>query len=213
MDLDEDQWSYYEATATRADSLMSCVGAMHVTRFLRIYGGPSACVLDLGCGTGVWLNALLANYGRVIALDYAPSRTSSVRADFRGRTNLTVISANLLDFYIPLKVDVVLLSFVLSHLRPSEACSLIEYAATSRPHGRAIAIIDHAAAAYEEKWASSTATAERTVAIRRGKFRTHYVRKRFGAVRELADTLSIPGSYIAHGHCEALTLRPMSAAK
>jgi HAD superfamily phosphoserine phosphatase-like hydrolase len=92
----------------------------HDIDFVKRFAGPDKTLLDLGAGTGLLLNALLADFRRIAAVEKYPEFSNFIqRAE-----HVSVTNADLLDFTTDETFDVVTLFGVMNFFSPEEAESI-----------------------------------------------------------------------------------------
>ncbi len=141
---------YYGPPGTKfrglVEGLVRLVGSRHA-RFLSRGLRPAARVLDVGCGRGVFLEALLDRGFEVHGFETSESATRGAdpRARFRIASNLA--SAD----YAPASFDEVIIWHVLEHL-VDPAGTLAEIRRLLRPDGRLVVAVPNFSS-FQARWA------------------------------------------------------------
>jgi SAM-dependent methyltransferase len=100
--------------------------------------GPTASVLDVGCGAGAWTELFAQNYGRVVGVDASAGMLATARQRLAGRDNVELALGDALTMPIAGEFQGVLLGGLLMYLDRADAVALLVRLGRLAPGGRII---------------------------------------------------------------------------
>lgn len=100
--------------------------------------GPTASVLDVGCGAGAWTELFAKRYRRVVGVDASPGMLATARRRLTGQGNVELIQGNALTVDLDGEFQGVLLGGLLMYLDRADAVALLARLGELAPRGRII---------------------------------------------------------------------------
>lgn len=100
--------------------------------------GPTAAVLDIGCGAGAWTALFARKYGRIVGVDASAGMLAAASRRLSGHGNVELVHGNALTAPLQGEFDGVLLGGLLMYLDRSDAEVLLKRLSQLAPHGRII---------------------------------------------------------------------------
>jgi SAM-dependent methyltransferase len=100
--------------------------------------GPTASVLDVGCGAGAWTERFAQRYGRVVGVDASVGMLAAAGRRLAGRHNVELVRGNALTVALDGEFDGVLLGGLLMYLDRADAVALLVRLGELAPRGRII---------------------------------------------------------------------------
>jgi SAM-dependent methyltransferase len=100
--------------------------------------GPSAAVLDIGCGAGAWTALFAQQYARVVGVDASAGMLAAARRRLAGHDNVELVHGNALTAPLHGEFDGVLVGGLLMYLDRADAGALLERLSELAPTGRII---------------------------------------------------------------------------
>jgi SAM-dependent methyltransferase len=100
--------------------------------------GPSAAVLDVGCGAGAWTALFAQQYARVVGVDASAGMLAAARRRLAGHDNLELVHGDALTAPLQGEFDGVLLGGLLMYLDRADAGELLKRLSELAPNGRII---------------------------------------------------------------------------
>jgi SAM-dependent methyltransferase len=100
--------------------------------------GPTAAVLDIGCGAGVWTALFARKYGRVVGVDASAGMLAAARRRLSGHGNVELVHGDALTAPLQGEFDGVLLGGLLMYLDRADAEALLKRLSQLAPNGRII---------------------------------------------------------------------------
>jgi SAM-dependent methyltransferase len=100
--------------------------------------GPSAAVLDIGCGAGAWTAHFARKYGRVVGVDASAGMLAAARQRLTGHDNVELVHGDALTASLQGKFDGVLVGGLLMYLDRADAAVLLERLSQLAPNARII---------------------------------------------------------------------------
>ncbi len=145
--------SYWEDAAAEADSAsymahdqglpQDCIehrftleGAVIDRWFANL--GPSAALLDIGCGAGAWTARFAAQYARVVGVDASAGMLDAARRRLAGHDHVELVEGDALTVPLDGDFDGVLVGGLLMYLDRADAESLLRRLSRLAPNGRII---------------------------------------------------------------------------
>ncbi len=100
--------------------------------------GPTASVLDIGCGAGAWTAFFAERYGRVVGVDASAGMLAAARRRTSGHDNVELVHGDALTAPLHGNFDGVLLGGLLMYLDRADAEVLLKRLSRLAPNGRII---------------------------------------------------------------------------
>jgi SAM-dependent methyltransferase len=100
--------------------------------------GPTAAVLDIGCGAGAWTAMFAQRYGRVVGVDASAGMLAAARRSLAGHGNVELVHGDALTAPLHGEFDGVLLGGLLMYLDRADAEALLRRLGQLAPNGRMI---------------------------------------------------------------------------
>jgi SAM-dependent methyltransferase len=100
--------------------------------------GPTAAVLDIGCGAGAWTALFARKYGRVVGVDASAGMLAAARRRLSGHGNVELVHGDALTAPLQGEFDGVLLGGLLMYLDRADAEVLLRRLSQLAPNGRII---------------------------------------------------------------------------
>lgn len=100
--------------------------------------GPTASVLDLGCGAGAWTELFAQRYARVVGVDASTRMLATARQRLAGRDNVELVQGDALAVTLEGEFQGVLLGGLLTYLDRTDAVTVLVRLGRLAPHGRII---------------------------------------------------------------------------
>lgn len=100
--------------------------------------GPTAAVLDIGCGAGAWTALFAQQYGRVVGVDASAGMLAAARRRLAGYGNVELVNGDALTAPLDGEFDGVLLGGLLMYLDRADAATLLGRLGRLAPNGRII---------------------------------------------------------------------------
>ncbi len=100
--------------------------------------GPSAAVLDIGCGAGAWTALFAGRYARVVGVDASAGMLAAARRRLVGHDNVELVHGNALTAPFHGEFDGVLVGGLLMYLDRADAEVLLNRLGELAPNGRII---------------------------------------------------------------------------
>jgi SAM-dependent methyltransferase len=100
--------------------------------------GPTASVLDVGCGAGTWTGLFAQRYGRVVGVDASAHMLAAARQRLAGHDNVELVQGNALTAALHGEFQAILLGGLLMYLDRADAVTLLLRLAQLAPRGRII---------------------------------------------------------------------------
>jgi len=100
--------------------------------------GPTAAVLDIGCGAGAWTELFAQRYAHVVGVDASAGMLAAARLRLAGHDNVELVHGNALTAPLQGEFDGVLLGGLLMYLDRADAGVLLERLGRLAPNGRII---------------------------------------------------------------------------
>lgn len=100
--------------------------------------GPTASVLDVGCGAGAWTELFAQRYGRVVGVDASSGMVAAARRRLAGHRNVDVLQGDARTVPIDGEFQGVLLGGLLMYLDRADAVALLVRLGELAPAGRII---------------------------------------------------------------------------
>lgn len=100
--------------------------------------GPTAAVLDIGCGAGAWTARFAQQYGRVVGVDASAGMLAAARRRLAGHDNVELVQGDALTAPLQGDFDGVLLGGLLMYLDRADAEVLLKRLSQLAPNGRII---------------------------------------------------------------------------
>ncbi len=100
--------------------------------------GPTASVLDVGCGAGAWTQLFARRYGRVVGVDASGGMVAAARRRLAGLPNVDVLQGDARTVPIDGEFQGVLLGGLLMYLDRADAVALLVRLGELAPAGRII---------------------------------------------------------------------------
>ena len=100
--------------------------------------GPTASVLDVGCGAGAWTELFAQHYGRVVGVDASAGMLATAHQRLAGRGNVELVLGDALTVAIEGEFQGVLLGGLLMYLDRADAVALLVRLGQLAPRGRII---------------------------------------------------------------------------
>jgi SAM-dependent methyltransferase len=100
--------------------------------------GPTAAVLDIGCGAGAWTALFARKYGRVVGVDASAGMLAAARRRLSGHGNVELVHGDALTAPLQGEFDGVLLGGLLMYLDRADAEALLKRLSQLAPNGRII---------------------------------------------------------------------------
>ncbi len=100
--------------------------------------GPTASVLDVGCGAGAWTERFAHRYGRVVGVDASVGMLDAAQRRLAGQGNVELLQGDALTVAIDGEFQGVLLGGLLMYLDRSDAVALLVRLGQLAPRGRII---------------------------------------------------------------------------
>lgn len=100
--------------------------------------GPTASVLDVGCGAGAWTQLFARRYGRVVGVDASAGMLAAARRRLAGQDNVELVHGDALTVALDGEFQGVLLGGLLMYLDRADAVALLLRLAQLAPRGRII---------------------------------------------------------------------------
>lgn len=100
--------------------------------------GPTAAVLDVGCGAGAWTALFAQQYGRVVGVDASSGMLATARRRLAGHDNVELVHGDALTAPLHGEFDGVLLGGLLMYLDRADAERLLIRLRQLTPNGRII---------------------------------------------------------------------------
>jgi SAM-dependent methyltransferase len=145
--------SYWDAAAAEADSAAymahdqglpaDCIEHRFaleravIDRWFAVLG-PSAAVLDIGCGAGAWTALFAEQYARVVGVDASAGMLAAARRRLAGHGNVELVHGDALDAPLEGEFDGVLVGGLLMYLDRADAGALLKRLSQVAPNGRII---------------------------------------------------------------------------
>src|SRR6266851_1790486 len=100
--------------------------------------GPTASVLDVGCGAGTWTELFAQRYGRVVGVDASVGMLAAARRRLAGHANVELVWGDALTVALDGEFQGVLLGGLLMYLDRADAVALLVRLGQLAPRGRII---------------------------------------------------------------------------
>jgi SAM-dependent methyltransferase len=100
--------------------------------------GPTASVLDVGCGAGAWTALFAQRYARVVGVDASTGMLDTARQRLAGQGNVELVQGDALTVTLDGEFQGVLLGGLLMYLDRADAVTLLVRLARLAPNGRII---------------------------------------------------------------------------
>jgi len=100
--------------------------------------GPTASVLDVGCGAGAWTELFAQRYGRVVGVDASAGMLAAARRRLAGQGNVELVRGDALTVALNGEFQGVLLGGLLMYLDRADAVALLVRLGQLAPRGRII---------------------------------------------------------------------------
>ena len=100
--------------------------------------GPTASVLDVGCGAGAWTELFAQRYARVVGVDASAGMLATARQHLAGRGNVELVQGDALTVTLDGEFQGVLLGGLLMYLDRADAVTLLVRLGQLAPRGRII---------------------------------------------------------------------------
>ena len=100
--------------------------------------GPTASVLDVGCGAGAWTELFAQRYGRVVGVDASAGMLDAARRRLAGHPDVELVRGDALTAPLRGEFDGVLLGGLLMYLDRADAEALLGRLRRLAPDGRII---------------------------------------------------------------------------
>jgi SAM-dependent methyltransferase len=100
--------------------------------------GPTAAVLDIGCGAGAWTALFARRYRRVVGVDASAGMLAAARRRLAGHGNVELVHGDALTAPLQGEFDGVLLGGLLMYLDRADAEALLRRLSQLAPNGRII---------------------------------------------------------------------------
>ncbi len=100
--------------------------------------GPTAAVLDIGCGAGAWTALFARQYRRVVGVDASAGMLAAARRRLAGQGNVELVHGDALTVPLEGGFDGVLLGGLLMYLDRADAEVLLRRLGQLAPNGRII---------------------------------------------------------------------------
>lgn len=100
--------------------------------------GPTASVLDVGCGAGAWTELFAQRYGRVVGVDASAGMLTAARRRLVGYGNVELVRGNALTVALNGEFQGVLLGGLLMYLDRADAVALLVRLGQLAPRGQII---------------------------------------------------------------------------
>ncbi|MEO5842447.1 MAG: methyltransferase domain-containing protein [Acidimicrobiales bacterium] len=100
--------------------------------------GPTASVLDVGCGAGAWTELFAQRYRRVVGIDASVGMLAVARRRLAGQGNVELVQGDALTAALDGKFQGVLLGGLLMYLDRADAVALLVRLGQLAPRGRII---------------------------------------------------------------------------
>jgi SAM-dependent methyltransferase len=100
--------------------------------------GPTASVLDVGCGAGAWTELFAQRYGRVVGVDASAGMLAAARRRLAGQGNVELLRGDALTVALNGEFQGVLLGGLLMYLDRADAVALLVRLGRLAPRGRII---------------------------------------------------------------------------
>lgn len=100
--------------------------------------GPTASVLDVGCGAGAWTELFAQRYGRVVGVDASVGMLAAARRRLAGQDNVELLQGDALTVPLDCEFQGVLLGGLLMYLDRADAVALLARLGQLAPRGRII---------------------------------------------------------------------------
>ncbi len=97
--------------------------------------GPSAAVLDIGCGAGAWTTLFAQRYGRVVGVDASAGMLEAARRRLVGYDNVELVHGDALTAPLQGEFDGVLVGGLLMYLDRADAGTLLKLLSELAPNG------------------------------------------------------------------------------
>jgi len=100
--------------------------------------GPTAAVLDIGCGAGGWTSLFARRYQRVVGVDASAGMLAAARRRLAGHNNVELVHGDALTAPLQGEFNGVLLGGLLMYLDRADAEVLLRRVSQLAPNGRII---------------------------------------------------------------------------
>jgi SAM-dependent methyltransferase len=100
--------------------------------------GPTASVLDVGCGAGAWTALFAQRYARVVGVDASTGMLDTARQRLAGQGNVELVQGDALTVTLDGEFQGVLLGGLLMYLDRADAVTLLVRLGRLAPNGRII---------------------------------------------------------------------------
>ena len=100
--------------------------------------GPTASVLDIGCGAGAWTELFAQRYGRVVGVDASDGMLAAARRRLAEQSNVELVRGDALTVALDGEFHGVLLGGLLMYLDRADAVALLVRLGQLAPKGRII---------------------------------------------------------------------------
>lgn len=100
--------------------------------------GPTASVLDVGCGAGAWTELFAQRYGRIVGVDASAGMLAAARRRLDGQRNVELVQGDALTVPLDGEFQGVLLGGLLMYLDRADAVALLVRLGQLAPNGRII---------------------------------------------------------------------------
>ncbi len=100
--------------------------------------GPTASVLDIGCGAGAWTELFAKRYGRVVGVDASAGMLAAAKRRLAGLGNVELVRGDALTVALDGEFQGVLLGGLLMYLDRADAVELLVRLRKLAPRGRII---------------------------------------------------------------------------
>ena len=100
--------------------------------------GPTAAVLDVGCGAGAWTALFARQYRRVVGVDASAGMLAAAHRRLAGHGNVELVHGDALTAPLQGEFDGVLLGGLLMYLDRADAQALLRRLSQLAPNGRII---------------------------------------------------------------------------
>ena len=100
--------------------------------------GPTASVLDVGCGAGAWTELFAQRYGRVVGVDASVGMLAAARRRLAGQGNVELVRGDALTVALDGEFQGVMLGGLLMYLDRADAVALLVRLGQLAPRGRII---------------------------------------------------------------------------
>jgi SAM-dependent methyltransferase len=100
--------------------------------------GPTASVLDVGCGAGAWTELFAQRYGRIVGVDASAHMLAAARRRLAGYEDVELVQGNALTVTLDGEFQGVLVGGVLMYLDRADAVALLVRLGGLAPKGKII---------------------------------------------------------------------------